>query len=64
MAIEKYILGGKVMKHQSEITYTEGDEIFYPSLSIPEQTDYAAILGHLAFGFIFFGNSTDSEVSQ
>ena len=52
------------MKHQSEITYTEGDEIFYPSLSIPEQTDYAAILGHLAFGFIFFGNSTDSEVSQ
>ena len=52
------------MKHQSEITYTEGDGIFYPNLSLPEQTDYAAILGHLAFGFIFFGNSTDSEVSQ
>ncbi len=52
------------MKHQSEITHTERDGIFYPNLSIPEQTDYTAISGHLAFGFIFFGNSTDSEVSQ
>ena len=28
------------MKHQSEITYTERDGIFYPNLSLPEQTDY------------------------
>lgn len=28
------------MKHQNEITYTERDGIFYPNLSLPEQTDY------------------------
>ncbi len=28
------------MKHQSEITYTERDGIFYPNISLPEQTDY------------------------
>lgn len=28
------------MKHQNEITYTERDGIFYPNISLPEQTDY------------------------
>lgn len=28
------------MKHQSKITYTERDGIFYPNLSLPEQPSY------------------------
>lgn len=41
------------MKHKNEITYTERDGIFYPDLSIPEQTDYhIGKYGQMRLGFL------------
>lgn len=41
------------MKRQNEITYTERDGIFYPDLSLPEQTDYPiGQYGQMRLGFL------------